>query len=462
MRAAFAFASECESSKAFESKSRIGKPALCFAHPFYNVRTGTDRLRRSKQNRVQSKNAKRSSKRPSVFDKLGEMTASRSKSLILVVEDQANHRKVLKGFLESKGWKAVLAKDAEEARKALSKANPALVLTDLKLPGMDGIGLLKKIRKAKPGMPVILMTAFGTIPTAVEAIKYGAHDFLAKPLDFAELERTVKKALAYATQEDREWVMEPAEGPHPLIGKSPAMEEVYTLIRKAGPAGAAVLILGETGTGKELVAAALHAASPRRDKPFIKVHCGAIPEDLLEAEMFGHEKGAFTGAIREKPGKFELADGGTIFLDEIGEMSPKMQVKLLRVLQSGEFDRLGGMGTLKTDVRVIAATNIDIKKAVAEKKFREDLYYRLNVVPIPLPPLRDRREDIPDFVGFFLKKLAQKNGREVPKVAPEALKVLEAARWEGNVRQLENLLERVLILLDGGTIEKKDIPEDLR
>ncbi|MFH2202651.1 MAG: sigma-54 dependent transcriptional regulator [Elusimicrobiota bacterium] len=382
-------------------------------------------------------------------------------ALILVVEDQANHRKVLKGVLEAQGWRTVLAKDAEEARKALAR-EPALVLTDLKLPGMDGIGLLKEIRKTRPGLPVILMTAFGSIPTAVEAIKHGAHDFLAKPLDFDELGRIVKKALAYASREDQEWVMEPAAGPHPLIGKSPPMEQVYTLIRKAGPSGATVLILGETGTGKELVAAALHAASPRRDQAFIKVHCGAIPEDLLEAELFGHEKGAFTGAVREKPGKFELADGGTIFLDEVGEMAPAMQVKLLRVLQNGEFDRVGGTGTLCADVRVVAATNADIKKAVAEKRFREDLYYRLNVVPIELPPLRDRREDIPELTAFFLKRLAQKNGRSVPELEPAAMAALTAGSWEGNVRQLENLLERLLILAEGDVIRGQDIPEEVR
>ncbi len=387
------------------------------------------------------------------------MAKKEEKPLILVVEDQANHRKVLKGFLETQGLRAVLAKDAGEARKALSK-NPALVLTDLKMPGMDGIGLLKEIRKSRPGLPVILMTAFGTIPTAVEAIKHGAHDFLAKPLDFKELGRILKKALAFADHEDREWVMEPAAGPHPLIGRSPAMEEVYKLIRKAGPSDATVLILGETGTGKELVAAALHAASPRKDAPFIKIHCGAIPEDLLEPELFGHEKGAFTGAVREKPGKFELADGGTIFLDEVGEMAPSMQVKLLRVLQSGEFDRVGGTGTLTADVRVVAATNLDIKKAVKEKRFREDLYYRLNVVPVVLPALRERREDIPELVAFFLARLARKNNREILKVEPAAMKALSAARWAGNVRQLENLLERLLILLDGDVIREEDLPEE--
>ncbi len=376
--------------------------------------------------------------------------------LILVIDDEANIRKVLKGFLEEEGFRVVTAKDGAEARKAMAQA-PDLALCDLKLPGTDGISLLKELRRAR-SVPVILMTAFGTIPAAVEAMRAGAYDFLAKPLDYAELKRLLRKALASAGAESREWVMEPAEGPHPLIGKSPAMAEVYRLIAKAGPTSATVLILGETGTGKELAAAALHRASPRKEGPFIKVHCGAIPEDLLEAELFGYEKGAFTGAVRDKPGKFELADGGTVFLDEIGEMSAAMQVKLLRVLQSGEFDRVGGVETRCVDARVLAATHQDLKRAVEEKRFREDLYYRLCVVPITIPPLRERREDIPELTDFFLKRLSAKNNRPVPAIEPEALEALCAERWEGNVRQLENLLERVLVLLEGKTIHKKDLP----
>ncbi|MBI5244724.1 MAG: sigma-54-dependent Fis family transcriptional regulator [Elusimicrobia bacterium] len=382
--------------------------------------------------------------------------------LILVVEDQANHRKVIQGVLEGKGYRVVAVKDAPGARAALAaaKSPPSLVLTDLKLPGDDGLKLLKELRQDRPGLPVILMTAFGSIPSAVEAMRLGAHDFLAKPLDFEELARTISKALAASSRELREWVMETA-GERPLIGRSQAMEEVHRLIRKAGPSDATVLVLGETGTGKELVAAEVHAAGPRREGPFIKVHCGAIPEDLLEAELFGHEKGAFTGAVREKPGKFELADGGTIFLDEVGTMSPVMQVKLLRVLQSGEFDRVGGTRTLKADVRVIAATNQDLQKAVAEKLFRDDLYYRLNVIPILIPPLRERREDIPDLAAFFLERHAKKNGRPAPEVEPDALRALCSARWEGNVRQLENLLERIVILMEGERIRRSDLPPEI-
>jgi len=386
--------------------------------------------------------------------------SDRSADLILVVEDQANHRKVLKGFLESRGWRAALAKDVPEARKALRR-KPALVLTDLKLPGADGLELLRELRKSRPGLPVVLMTAYGTIASAVEAIRLGAHDFLTKPLDFSELERILKKALAAGSREQSEWVGETAGGSRPLIGDSAAMEAVYGLIRKAGPSDATVLVLGETGTGKELAAAAVHDASPRKDKPLIKVHCGAIPEDLLEAELFGHEKGAFTGAVREKPGKFELADGGSIFLDEVGDMSTSMQVKLLRVLQSGEFDRVGGTGTLSADVRVIAATHVDLRKAVDEKRFREDLFYRLNVVPITLPPLRERREDIPALAEFLLERLSRKNDRPVPALEPAALKALRAASWPGNVRQLENALERVVVLLDGDRIRKEDLPKEI-
>ena len=379
--------------------------------------------------------------------------------VILVVEDQANHRKVLKAFLEAQGWAVELAKDAREGVAALAR-RPALVLTDLKMPGGDGLGLLRESKKRLPAVPVILMTAFGSVADAVEAMRAGANDFLPKPLDFDELKRAVGQALAAGSLSSKEWVMAPASGERPLIGTSPAMEKVYALIRKAGPSDATVLILGETGTGKELVAAALHGAGPRREKPFVKVHCGAVPEDLLEAELFGHEKGAFTGALREKPGKFELADGGTIFLDEAGTMSPRMQVKLLRVLQSGEFDRVGGTGTLKVDVRVVAATNADLKKAVSEGRFREDLYYRLNVVPILLPPLRERREDIPELVRFFLGRAAEKHSRPVPELAPDALDALKGARWEGNVRQLENLIERLVVLSDGPAIGRGDIPEE--
>jgi DNA-binding NtrC family response regulator len=380
--------------------------------------------------------------------------------LILVVEDEANLRKVLQGLLVGAGYRVALARDAAQARAALADG-PDLVLTDLKLPGTDGLTLLKEIRGLRPGLPVIMMTAFGTIPAAVSAIKAGAHDFLAKPLDYADLKRLLAKALACASADAKEWVMAPAEGPHPLIGRSPAMEEVYRLIRKAGPSSATVLILGETGTGKELVASALHAAGPRASKPFIKINCGAIPEDLLEAELFGYEKGAFTGAVRDKPGKFELADGGSLFLDEVGEMSPAMQVKLLRVLQSGEFDHVGGTGSLSADVRIVAATHQDLKSAVAAKRFREDLYYRLNVLPVVLPPLRERREDIPALADFFLDRLARKNARAKPRLHPDALAALQAASWEGNVRQLENLLERLVVLMDGDELRPEHLPADL-
>ncbi len=382
------------------------------------------------------------------------------KPLILVVEDQANHRKVLKAFLEAQGWAVAVARDGAEGCAALAR-RPALILTDLKMPGADGLAVLKESKAREPATPVILMTAFGSVPDAVEAMRRGAHDFLAKPLDFTELKRAVIQALSVRRLAEREWVMPPEAGARPLVGASPAMEKVYALIRKAGPSDAAVLVLGETGTGKELVAAALHEASPRRERPFVKVHCGAVPEDLLESELFGHEKGAFTGAVRGKPGKFELAEGGTLFLDEAGTMSPAMQVKLLRALQSGEFDRVGGTQTLKVDVRVVAATNSDLKKAVAEGRFRDDLYYRLNVVPIALPPLRERREDIPALARFFLDRSARKSGRPAPEFAPDALEALAAARWEGNVRQLENLVERLVVLADGPLLRRSDLPEEV-
>jgi len=385
------------------------------------------------------------------------MSATPPAPLILVVEDQANHRKVLQGILSSEGYRVSLAKDAAQARSAMAD-KPDLVLTDLKLPGEDGLSLLREFKRDRPDLPVILMTAFGNIPSAVDAMRWGAHDFLTKPLDFAELKRIMAKALAASSREGREWVMAAQDESRPLVGRGAAMTEVYRLVQKAGPSSATVLLLGETGTGKELVAAAIHAASPRKDRPFIKVHCGAIPEGLLEAELFGHEKGAFTGALREKPGKFELADGGTVFLDEVGEMGAPMQVKLLRVLQSGEFDRVGGTQTRKAGVRVVAATNQDLARAVAEKRFRDDLYYRLNVIPIVIPPLRERREDIPELVDFFLERHARKNGRPKPAVEPAALQALCAARWDGNVRELENVLERVVVLMEGDRIQRRDLP----
>ncbi len=380
-----------------------------------------------------------------------------SSPLILVVDDESSIRRVLKGFLEEQGYRVLLARDADEACRALDEG-PDLALCDLKLPGADGLSLLKKFKQRRPGLPTLLMTAFGTIEVAVAAMKAGARDFLVKPLDFTELKSVVSRALTASSREGSEWVGH-AEG-WPLVGRSAPMAEVERLVRKAGPAEATVLILGETGTGKELVAAAIHQASPRREGAFVKVHCGAIPEDLLEAELFGYEKGAFTGAVRDKPGRFELADGGTIFLDEVGEMSPAMQVKLLRVLQSGEFDRVGGAAPRAADVRIVAATHRDLQKEVADRRFREDLYYRLNVVPIPLPPLRDRRDDIPELVDFFLARLAEKNARPRPSVDPAVMKRLCAAPWPGNVRQLENLLERILVLLDGDAVSLKELPKD--
>lgn len=382
------------------------------------------------------------------------------KPLILVVEDQANHRKVLKAFLEAQGWAVELARDAVEGRAALAR-RPAMVLTDLRMPGGDGLGILKESKRRWPAAPVIVMTAFGSVGDAVSAMRAGAHDFLPKPLDFSELKRVAAQALSAGRLAESEWVMTPAAGSRPLVGSSPAMEKVYALIAKAGPSDATILILGETGTGKELVAAAIHEANTRREKAFVKVHCGAVPEDLLEAELFGHEKGAFTGAVREKPGKFELADGGTLFLDEAGTMSPAMQVKLLRVLQSGEFDRVGGAETLRADVRIVAATNLDLKKAVAEGRFREDLYYRLNVVPIVLPALRERREDIPDLARFFLVRAAEKNSLPVPELDSAALAALQAGRWEGNVRQLENVIERMVVLASGPVLGRADVPEEV-
>jgi len=379
---------------------------------------------------------------------------------ILVVEDKESMRRMLREALEGAGYRVVEAADGLEAIRMLNTSRYALVLTDLKLPKKDGLAVLKAVRDVDPLAPVIIMTAFGDIATAVQAIKEGAYHFIQKPFDLDELLTHINNALERRRLYIENLILkdEYAEkfGFPKIVGVSRKMQEVSSLIQKVSGSSATVLLLGESGTGKELFARAIHQMSPRQGRPFVAINCAALPETLLESELFGHEKGAFTGAIAMKPGKFELADGGTLFLDEIGELSPAVQVKLLRVLQERTFERVGGTRSIEVDVRIVAATNADLAKAVREKRFREDLYFRLNVFPLTIPPLRERPEDIPALVEHFVAKFASGMRKNPPRVSQKAMKALMRYHWPGNVRELENFVERAVILNTTGVIEVED------
>jgi DNA-binding NtrC family response regulator len=325
------------------------------------------------------------------------------------------------------------------------------------MPGVDGMELLGYCRTNFPGLPVILITAHGTVDTAVEAIKLGAHDYITKPFDQTELQQVIAKALA-TEEADRSKLLPDDSGRFDIIGRTPGMHTVYGMIDRVARSPTSILVTGESGTGKELVALAIHDNSARRDCPFIRVNCGAIPENLFESELFGHERGAFTGAVSSRPGRFELADGGTLFLDEIGELPKDMQVKLLRVLQDQTFERVGGIRSISVDVRLIAATNRDLLANVKAGTFRDDLYYRLNVIPIHLPALRDRADDIPLLVEHFLQKFNKRLERNVEGLSPEAMTTLMAWNWPGNIRELENLMERAILLSDESILTPKDLP----
>ncbi|MFL5291126.1 MAG: sigma-54-dependent transcriptional regulator, partial [Myxococcales bacterium] len=355
----------------------------------------------------------------------------------------------------------------EEAIAALDRDGADVVVTDLVMPKMDGLTLLRKVVARHPDVPVIVVTAHGRIDSAVEAMKAGAFDFLAKPFDHADLKGIIAKASRQSDYNQRNVV--PEERPEgsarrytEIVGKGPRMQELQQIIAKVADAPSTVLIQGESGTGKELVATALHEMSARRERPFIKINCAAIPRELVEAELFGFEKGAFTGAVQSKPGRFELADGGTLFLDEIGEIPVEMQVKLLRAIQESEFERVGGVKTTKVEVRLVAATSRDLGKEIAAARFREDLYYRLNVVPIFLPPLRERREDIPLLVEHFREKYNARLRKNVEKIEDDALTCLMAYSWPGNIRELENVLERTILFTEGPHIRLQDLPPSLR
>ncbi|MBS1824277.1 MAG: sigma-54-dependent Fis family transcriptional regulator [Acidobacteria bacterium] len=381
---------------------------------------------------------------------------------ILVVEDEDKLRRVIQLQLMSAGFAVEQASSAEAALPLLDRAD--LVLTDLKLPGMSGQELLAIAHRQNANLPVVMLTAFGSVETAVEAMKAGAYDFIPKPFSIDHLMQVVNKALEVRSLRDENRELREQLGHRyqfdNIVGRSRPMQEIFATVMRVAPTRATVLLAGESGVGKDLIARAIHYHSPRRDRPFVKINCTAIPENLMESELFGYEKGAFTGAAVSKPGKFEQADTGTAFLDEIGDVPGSIQVKLLRVLQEREFERLGSNKTLRIDVRVIAATNVDLRAALEQGTFREDLYYRLNVVPINIPPLRDRREDIPYLSKHFVEKLAPELGSAVVSISEAAIDALLQYHWPGNVRELENVIERSLVLASGTKLEPADIRLD--
>ena len=387
---------------------------------------------------------------------------------ILIVDDEKNYLLILRAVLEEEGYEVLTAPNGQDALEIQRTADLDLILTDMKMPGMDGIQLLENIKAADSDLPVIMMTAHGTVDKAVEAMQKGAYSYVLKPFDNERLIIYVKKATAmFQVVKEYRRLRDAVESQYRfgnIIGKSKPMRDVFETIQKVAPSNATVLIEGDSGTGKELVAKSIHFNSERRKKPYIAVNCSALAETLLESELFGHERGAFTGAVAMKKGRFELADGGTLFLDEIGELSPGLQVKLLRVLQEKIFERVGGERNITVDIRVIAATNKNLKEEMLNNRFREDLYYRLNVVHLTLPPLKQRREDIRLLVDHFIKKYVPERKSEIPVngVDQEVDRLFDDYSWPGNVRELENLIERVMILSPGETIKVSDLPKGFK
>jgi DNA-binding NtrC family response regulator len=392
------------------------------------------------------------------------------KGRILLVDDEPNLRKVLGALLQQEGYEVLAEADGASALARIRSAPPDsfdIVITDLRMPGMDGMELLRALGREEPGLPVVLLTAHGTVDTAVEAVKLGALDFLEKPFDRDQINQVVAKAVATRRRRGptaRAVAPGAAEGNDPslevgMVGDSEAIRIVREMIRTVAASPSTVLITGESGTGKELVARALHLGSARRERPFISVNCAAIPATLVESELFGHERGAFTGAVSNRPGRFELADGGTLFLDEISEIPLEIQVKLLRAIQESAFERVGGVKTRQVDVRLVAATNRDLKQEIEAKRFREDLYYRLNVVPVHLPALRERPEDIAPLVEHFVTRCNERLGKQVRGFAPAALAAMCAYDWPGNIRELENLVERMVLFASGERIEVEELPD---
>ena len=386
----------------------------------------------------------------------------REKGRILVADDEESHRIMLRAVLKEEGYDVSEASDGAEAVKAVEQEPFDLILLDIRMRTMDGIEALIEIRKISPLMPVLIMTAYASVKTAVEALKAGAFEYLTKPLDIEELKILIEKALELYQLRAENIALKERLGDRfdfaKIIGRSPKMKEVFDTLSLVAPTDATVLILGESGTGKELVANSIHHNSPRARQPFIKVSCAALPETLLEGELFGHEKGAFTGAIARREGRFQLAHRGTIFLDEVGEMSMTTQTRLLRVLQEKEFEPLGSTRTVKVDVRVIAASNKDLEREVKEGRFREDLFYRLNVVPVSLPALRERKEDIPALATHFFAIYRDKNKKETKDISRKAMDLLMRYDWPGNIRELENCVERAVILARGEIIAPADLP----
>lgn len=383
---------------------------------------------------------------------------------LLVVEDDANQRKTLAGFLRKRGYRVAEAASAEEAERVARLSPPHLLITDLRLGGPTGVELLKSLKANFPDMEGLVLTAYGTIADAVDAMRAGAYDFCTKPLDLDRLELLVTKALERVSLRDENRRLRQAtreEAFRTLVGESAAMTRVRELGARVAESRVPVLILGESGTGKEVLARAIHRASPRAGKDFVAVNCAALPESLIESELFGHKKGAFTGASSDRPGRFELAEGGTLFLDEVGDIPLPVQVKLLRVLQSGTFERLGDTRTVQADVRLIAATHRDLEARIREGLFRQDLYYRLNVISIPIPPLRERPEDIPILVEHLLRKHRDLAGAPVEGVEPEVMERLRRFPFPGNTRELENWIERALVLAAGPHLSRADFPAQL-
>ena len=386
------------------------------------------------------------------------------KKQVLIVDDEPNLRKILAAQLARDGYDVMTAADGEEGLAMLREHHIDLVVTDLKMPKIDGMELLRLALREDPDLPIVMITAHGTVDTAVEALKLGAFDYLTKPFDKDEVRQIVGKALRTRalSDEDSTHLPKTSSTRFGIIGNSPGLIELYGVLERVADTPTTIMITGESGTGKELVARALHEHSSRRDKPFIKVNCAAIPKELIESELFGYERGAFTGAVSSKPGRFELAHGGTLFLDEIGEIPVEMQVKLLRALQESEFERVGGVKTLRVDVRLVAATNRDLKRLIAAGTFREDLFYRLNVVPLRLPALRERIGDIPLLLEHFLLKFNERLKKSVTGCSEEAMDALRAYGWPGNIRELENVVERAVLFSDDKVIRLQDLPNELK
>lgn len=388
------------------------------------------------------------------------------KTKILVVDDEASHRKMIEAVLSDEGYEIKQADDGQAAIEAVDQGFYDLILMDIRMTKVSGIEALKQIKDISPGIPIIIMTAYASVDSAVDALKSGAYDYLTKPLDIDELKILVQKALRFHQLEKENIYLKERLNDRfdfsNIIGHGPAMKKLFETTALVAPSEATVLIFGESGTGKELIADAIHQNSPRKERPFIKVNCAALPETLLESELFGHEKGSFTGAVARKQGRFHLAHKSSIFLDEVAEMAPTTQAKILRVLQEREFEPLGSTQTIKVDTRVIAATNKNLEEEIKEGRFREDLYYRLNVVNLEVPPMRERREDISLLADFFLKRYAEKNKRIIKGFTPRAMDLLMRYEWPGNVREIENVVERAVIMARGEMITPAEFPDILQ